>query len=214
MANPYTKPTISGYNANPPADDGSKVAANEITWSKHKSKLGDPVKNYADNINTNTESAFAKRLLNAVSAISSNYTVLTSDRGKLLSCTNTITITLPSATTSGSGFELVIRNDGLGVVTVDGDGSETVNGSATVDLQSEGWLILVSDGSNWVGPQDDKVNRFPNVNSDVTATDEELNKLDGNGTLGVLDFQVNGTSKTTATWNFNTSNNDLDITTT
>lgn len=58
MANSlYDKPSLSGYNANAPADDGTKVASNEVTWSKHKTKLGDPLKTYTDAINNATESA-------------------------------------------------------------------------------------------------------------------------------------------------------------
>ena len=52
MANLYTSQTISGYNDNPPPDDGSKTADNEITWAKHKEKLGDPLRTLAEAINT------------------------------------------------------------------------------------------------------------------------------------------------------------------
>lgn len=56
--NPYTTVSISGYNANPPADDGSQVASNEIEWAKHKEKLADPVKTAVESINTNVNDAF------------------------------------------------------------------------------------------------------------------------------------------------------------
>lgn len=149
MGNTYTSPTLSGYNANAPPDDGSQSSDNEITWAKHKSKIGDPLKTYAEAIDSATQSAFAKRFLNAVTAISSDYTVQSSDRGKLISATNTITITLLAAGTAGDGWAIAIRNDGSGTVTVDGNGSETINGSATVDLNPGGWLVLTSDGTNW-----------------------------------------------------------------
>ena len=47
MANPYTQPTLTGYNATPPADDGTNVAANEVKWDKHIDKIGDPLKAFA-----------------------------------------------------------------------------------------------------------------------------------------------------------------------
>lgn len=47
----YTKPTLSGYNDNAPPDDGSNLSNNEVTWSKHKTKLGDPLKTYTDALN-------------------------------------------------------------------------------------------------------------------------------------------------------------------
>lgn len=55
----YSKPSISGYNASPPADDGSEVAANEIKWATHKDKLGDPLKTYADAVNDAVEAMAA-----------------------------------------------------------------------------------------------------------------------------------------------------------
>ena len=63
MSNQYTEPSISGYNATPPTDDGSNTAANEITWAKHKDKLGDPLKNYSDAINSAITTAFSKNFL-------------------------------------------------------------------------------------------------------------------------------------------------------
>lgn len=57
---PYTSVAISGYNATPPADDGSAVASNQLQWSKHKSKLADPIKTLGEAINTNLVAAFAK----------------------------------------------------------------------------------------------------------------------------------------------------------
>lgn len=41
--NPYTSVSVSGYNSSPPADDGSQVAANKVTWAGIKTKLTDPL---------------------------------------------------------------------------------------------------------------------------------------------------------------------------
>ena len=56
--NPFTSPSISGYNTSPPADDGTQVSSNEITWAKHKAKLADPVKTLAESTVSNTSTAF------------------------------------------------------------------------------------------------------------------------------------------------------------
>ncbi len=48
--NPYTSQAISGYNSNPPADDGSKTDTNRVQWSKHIAKIGDPVRVLAQDI--------------------------------------------------------------------------------------------------------------------------------------------------------------------
>ena len=61
MGNPYTGVAISGYNASPPADDGSTVASNQVTWQKHLDKIGDPVKTMSESINGNILTAFPTR---------------------------------------------------------------------------------------------------------------------------------------------------------
>lgn len=55
----YSAPSISNYNDNPPSDDGAETASNEITWEKIKEELPDPIKDYADAINTAAANAFA-----------------------------------------------------------------------------------------------------------------------------------------------------------
>ncbi len=56
--NPYGSQAISGYNSNPPDDDGSKTDANRVQWSKHISKIGDPVRVLAQAIDSAITSAF------------------------------------------------------------------------------------------------------------------------------------------------------------
>lgn len=85
-----------------------------------------------------------------VVAKSANYTVVAGDRGKLLSCTGTITITLLAAATAGAGFAVVVKNTGSGYVTIDGDLAETIDGSETIGLGPSGTAMLVCDGSGWI----------------------------------------------------------------
>lgn len=65
----YTIPTLSGYNATPPTDDGQNIAANEVTWAGIKNKLGDPLKTYTDAINTNVSNAFINLAASGGSAL-------------------------------------------------------------------------------------------------------------------------------------------------
>ena len=53
---PYSEVTIAGYNASPPPDDGTQVAANEVTWAGIKSKIGDPLKSAIETTQTNITS--------------------------------------------------------------------------------------------------------------------------------------------------------------
>lgn len=56
--NPYVQPTLTGYNASPPPDDGTTGADNKLNWSKHKEKLGDPLKTFSEAIDSAVNTAF------------------------------------------------------------------------------------------------------------------------------------------------------------
>lgn len=57
MSSPYTPIAIAGYNASPPPDDGSEIASNQLSWAKHKTKIGDPLKVAIEAVNTNVAAA-------------------------------------------------------------------------------------------------------------------------------------------------------------
>src|SRR3990167_2767088 len=59
---PYTSVSISGYDSNPPTDDGATTVANQVSWAKHKAKHSDPIKALSESINTNLVTAFAKSI--------------------------------------------------------------------------------------------------------------------------------------------------------
>jgi len=54
----YTPPTLTGYNASPPPDDGSQTTANRATWAGILTKLTDTLKSFAEAINTNVATSF------------------------------------------------------------------------------------------------------------------------------------------------------------
>jgi len=61
----------------------------------------------------------------------------------------TFTIVLNSAN-SVSGKTLAIKNIGAGLITVDANGAETIDGDATKELAFQySCMDLISDGSNW-----------------------------------------------------------------
>jgi len=151
MAVPYTTQAISGYNSSPPADDGSTGDANEVTWAKPKTKLADPIKALAEAMNTELLSAFAKGFLNNIVSLSTNTTIDATYKGKLVDCTGTMTLTLLAAATASSSFPLIVRNSGSGAVTIDGNASETINGSTTLVLSAGQAIIMGCDGTDWVG---------------------------------------------------------------
>lgn len=149
MANPYTSQSISGYNSSPPPDDGSNTAANEITWAKHKTKLADPIKILSEGIDSAAAAAFAKIFGAGTTSTGIAYTVLASDQGKLVIVTAGVTITTPAAAVEGTPFVFGIKNNHSAAITVDGNGSETIDGAANISLPAGSTMIITTDGTNW-----------------------------------------------------------------
>ncbi len=67
-----------------------------------------------------------------------------------IDCTaNTFTVTLPTAV-GITGRQCIIKNSGTGVITVDGNGSETIDGQTTWALPAQyDSITIMSDGANW-----------------------------------------------------------------
>jgi hypothetical protein len=89
------------------------------------------------------------------SAKTGAYTVTAADEGRLIPCNATsagFTVTLLAAATAGNGFRIGIKktDSSANVVTVDGNSSETIDGSTTFALGSQYETVwLRCDGSNW-----------------------------------------------------------------
>src|SRR3990167_1636671 len=78
------------------------------------------------------------------------YTAAAADKCKVILATSgTWTLALLAAATAGDGFPLRVINDGAGIITVDGNGAETIGPSATIKLAQRDFLDLVCDGANW-----------------------------------------------------------------
>jgi len=93
--------------------------------------------------------AVAKRTVTSKTAA---YTVTTADQINLGDATSAaFTYTLPTAV-GNSGLELVFKktDSSSNAITVDGDGSETIDGEITIDLEFQNDFIkIISDGTNW-----------------------------------------------------------------
>lgn len=127
MGTKYPSQSASGYNSSPPSDDGSTTSDNKVTWATHKAKLGDPVKNLADAINT----ALVTALDVSVVVTSTNLTTDASHHLKPIVCTSAVTISLCDATTAAVGYQVTVVNASSGLVTVTPvTGTDTLNGTA------------------------------------------------------------------------------------
>ena len=82
-----------------------------------------------------------------------NYTATESDYTILCNTTGGgFTITLPAASGCSGRIYVIkktIGNSGVNNVTIDGNASETIDGSATIALQCRSSVMIQSDGSNW-----------------------------------------------------------------
>ena len=81
--------------------------------------------------------------------ISATYTATTSDDYFINITSGTFTLNLPTAATP-YGQVYVIKNSGTGTVTVDPNGSQTIDGATTFTMNVQnGSITIIGDGSNW-----------------------------------------------------------------
>jgi len=148
----YTPVSISGYNSNPPDDDGSEVSSNEIEWAKHKSKLGDPVKTLSEGIDTNLVIAFNKVFANATTALAVTTTLTAVHHGDILRTTGSgITLNLTAAATLGDGWNALLIVTDANSVIVDPNGAELINGSATFTANQQNVAYLITcNGTDFI----------------------------------------------------------------
>lgn len=76
----------------------------------------------------------------------------TDDIGREISFDTTasdLTVTLPSVTSAGNGYHVLLRNVGTGILTVDPEGSETIDGDLTVELTTDEVRWIRCDGVSW-----------------------------------------------------------------
>ncbi len=110
-----------------------------------------------------------------------------SDDGKWIAADATaagFVITLPAVADVGNGYEVTIQkvDSSTNAVTVDGSGSETINGVSDVTLEKQYEAItLRSDGTRWLSPLDETgiyppnhINGLELSNGSTPATDVDI----------------------------------------
>lgn len=76
------------------------------------------------------------------------YTALVADRSKLIRSTATMTLSLTAAATLGDGWFINVIAD-TGTLTIDPNGAETVDGSATIDITEGQSSLIYCDGTSF-----------------------------------------------------------------
>ena len=115
--------------------------------------LGDAVEAVQAELGTDPAGTFStvKARLDALvayAAKTSAYTATVADH-TLNVTSGTFTLDLPAASTC-TGQSLKVKNAGTGVVTLDGNSSETVEGVATFPLGPGSYVEVTSTGSAWI----------------------------------------------------------------
>jgi hypothetical protein len=78
---------------------------------------------------------------------SSAYTVVGADRGALIECTGTFTLSLTAAATLAEGFVFAVFNKGTGIITIDPASTEQINGASTLAIAAGSWGIISCTGT-------------------------------------------------------------------
>lgn len=85
-------------------------------------------------------------------AKNASYTITDADRGKVIAVTGAggITFSLTAAATLGDGFVFGVANNSSGIVTLDPNLTETINGASTYALQPSETIIVFCDGAKFL----------------------------------------------------------------
>lgn len=120
-----------------------------------------------------------------VVAKSANFTILTSQKGSLFevdASSASVSATLPTVADAGNNFEVTIKkvDSSSNAVTVDGNGSETIDGSTTQTLSNQyDAITVVSDGTEWhVKSENDASESAPLPLNYITDLQVQINAVD------------------------------------
>lgn len=117
-----------------------------------------------------------------VTAKSSGFTVAETDGGKLFNCTSTWTMALTAAATMGDGRVFYVKNSGAGVITIDPNSSELIDGRTTIAVYPGESFAVVCNGTafvtvgrvrgGWIGLPTTTISGTPSTLSFTTSFDD------------------------------------------
>jgi hypothetical protein len=156
MGSKYASVSVTGYNAAPPADDGTQVSTNQIKWATIKDKLSDPLNTFASALDTVLVEAFDT----SARSVTSTSSTLSSDNGKTIEIASTVTtsinINLGDAASMAAGYIVgVVNRSGIAQTIGRVTSADTINGVASnksipslaairlmVNSQANGYTII------------------------------------------------------------------------
>ena len=87
--------------------------------------------------------------------------------------TGATTLTLLPVADAEDGFSFYVYNDGSGLVTIDPDASETINGASALVLVPGGWARVSCDGDEWYAFLSESVLNNLNASTAPTTGDDD-----------------------------------------
>lgn len=135
----------------PPSSDFTGAGVTEGDFKSAITALRDYLSGLAgtDGV-TATALATLGATISGYSAKTTTYSVVAADKGKLINATTgTWTLSLLAAATAGDGFNVTVRNSGTGVITVDPNLTETIDGASTIAINASESALLYCDGTAW-----------------------------------------------------------------
>lgn len=129
-----------------------------------------------DSANKGAALAALQALFNGTLAKTADYTVVSADRGKAVVASGSggWTLTLQAAATLGDGFVFGVVNNSSGVITIDPNLSETVNGATTYAIHPTETVIVYCDGAKFLlfgKAPPSVVATFNGLNGDIVLAD-------------------------------------------
>lgn len=167
-ANTSTTPTFTPNSGTITAKtivkkNNQALTANDISGAGHELDLVynssndnwvllNPTVQSPDSSTVVSQSGFLVTLIVRNAQTGTTYTFLSSDRGKHVTCSNgsAVAVTLPQAGSAGftNSWYSYVENIGVGLVTITPTTS-TINGAATLVLQTGEGYLITSDGTNY-----------------------------------------------------------------
>lgn len=80
-------------------------------------------------------------------SVSGADTVVAGDKGDLIDCSGTFSLAITAAATLGDGFYFYVKNSGTGVITIDPNSSETIDGLTSFTMYPGEVRLIQCDGT-------------------------------------------------------------------
>jgi hypothetical protein len=134
-----------------------------------------------------------------VNQVSASYSFRAADQSSLYVWTGGVgNLTLPTATSVGSGWYVAIKNDGTGTVTVLASGSNTIdNIGSSFSIQPSNSAVFCSNGINWYTYGFGQASQFAFTQLAVTGTGGTLTLTSAQAANVIQEYGGNLTSNWT-----------------